>query len=108
LERVQTLPATWHLPAHHPPTRDLAPLIASNRDRFQDTLAQIRRVLALGPQEAGAIQADLCAHYNINITTTEGFFLLQPTIYAHLSCLAGQGTVEFMVAEGRGLWRLRE
>jgi glyoxylase-like metal-dependent hydrolase (beta-lactamase superfamily II) len=108
LERVQTLPATWHLPAHHPPTRDLAPLVTANRERFRDTLAQIRRVLALGPREAGAIQADLCAHYNINITTTEGFFLLQPTIYAHLSCLAGQGTVDFMVAEGRGLWRLRE
>ena len=107
LERVPALAATWHLPAHHPPTRDLAPLVAANRDRFQDTLAQIRRLLAQGPMEAGAIQAELCAHYNINITTAEGFFLLQPTIYAHLSCLAGQGEVEFAVADGRGLWRLR-
>jgi glyoxylase-like metal-dependent hydrolase (beta-lactamase superfamily II) len=108
LERMPAVAATWHLPAHHPPTRDLAPLVAANRDRFRDTLAQIRRLLAQGPMEAGAIQAELCGHYNINITTTEGFFLLQPTIYAHLSCLAGQGEVEFAVVEGRGVWRLRE
>jgi glyoxylase-like metal-dependent hydrolase (beta-lactamase superfamily II) len=108
LERMPAVAATWHLPGHHPPTRDLAPLVAANRDRFRDTLAQIRRLLAQGPMEAGAIQAELCGHYNINITTTEGFFLLQPTIYAHLSCLAGQGEVEFAVVEGRGLWRLRE
>ena len=107
LERMPAVAATWHLPGHHPPTRDLAPLVAANRDRFRDTLAQIRRLLAQGPMEAGAIQAELCGHYNINITTTEGFFLLQPTIYAHLSCLAGQGEVEFAVADGRGLWWLR-
>jgi glyoxylase-like metal-dependent hydrolase (beta-lactamase superfamily II) len=108
LEPMPAVAATGHLPGHQPPTRDLAPLVAANRDRFRDTLAQIRRLLAQGPMEAGAIQAELCGHYNINITTTEGFFLLQPTIYAHLSCLAGQGEVEFAVVEGRGVWRLRE
>ena len=106
LDRVGQMTIAQHLPAHAPPTPDLGPLLAANADRFRDTLAVILRLLAAGPQEASLIQTALCAHYSINLTTPEGYFLLQPTVYAHLSCLAAQGAIQFQVVGNQGLWAL--
>jgi len=105
LARASAIPVAWHLPAHHPPIQDLAPLLAVNDARFRDTLAEILRLLADGPLEASTIQTALCAHYSINLAGAEGYFLLQPTVYAHLSCLVGQGAITFSVEGNRGLWR---
>jgi len=105
LDGARRVPATWHVPAHHPPVRDLEPLLAGNEARFRDTLAQIRDLLAGGPREAAAIQAALCAHYSINLASPEAYYLLQTTVYAHLSCLVGQGAVRLTIAGNRALWQ---
>jgi glyoxylase-like metal-dependent hydrolase (beta-lactamase superfamily II) len=106
LDRVRAIPAAWHLPAHNPPVDDLDPLVSANVGRFTHTLERIQEVLAAGPQEASALLAALSAHYSITLTSPEAYFLLQPTIYAHLSCLAARGAVRLDIEDNRALWRL--
>ena len=95
------------VPGHSPaltPT-EFTELVASNRARFQDTLDFIADHLqANGPQSSEAVLRAVCAHYEFSVTTAEAYYLLQPTIYAHLSCLHQQGRIGWQVTDNTALW----
>ncbi len=95
------------VPGHSPAvdTAEFAALVSINRARFVDTLDFIvAHLQAHGPQSSEAVLRAVCAHYDFSVITAEAYYLLQPTIYAHLSCLHQQGRVGWQVADNTALW----
>ncbi|PZS01004.1 MAG: hypothetical protein DLM69_05650 [Candidatus Chloroheliales bacterium] len=95
------------VPGHSPTLTpaEFSELVAINRARFVDTLDFIVAHLeAAGPQSSEAVLRAVCAHYDFGVTTAEAYYLLQPTIYAHLSCLHQQGRIGWRVADNTALW----
>jgi glyoxylase-like metal-dependent hydrolase (beta-lactamase superfamily II) len=103
-ERIATV-----VPAHSPAisSAEFVELVAINRARFVDTLDFIvSHLQAHGPQSSEAVLRAVCAHYDFTVATAEAYYLLQPTIYAHLSCLHQQGRIGWQVADNTALWSI--
>lgn len=95
------------VPAHSPAVSpaEFVALVAVNRVRFVDTLDFIvSHLQANGPQSSEAVLRAVCAHYEFTVTSAEAYYLLQPTIYAHLSYLHQQGRVGWQVTDNTAEW----
>jgi glyoxylase-like metal-dependent hydrolase (beta-lactamase superfamily II) len=101
-ERVAAI-VPGHSPALSP--TEFGELVTINRARFVDTLDFIvAHLQAAGPQSSEAVLRAVCAHYDFSVTTAEAYYLLQPTIYAHLSALHQQGRIGWQVVDNTALW----
>lgn len=103
LARLRTIEADYYLLAHGDLRQDIGSLLDLNVTRVQETLDFIKEYLARGRAEAADVVAAVADHFGLNINRVREYFLLQPTIYSHLSYLHDRGEIDFEL-EGNRLW----
>jgi glyoxylase-like metal-dependent hydrolase (beta-lactamase superfamily II) len=107
LDTLQKLPnynCDYYLLAHGGLRRDIGELVELNRKRVEETLAFIVDYLSRQPAEASDVMVAVCEHFGLQLQKVQGFFLLHPTIYSHLSHLHNRGEIAFKIEGNRLLW----
>lgn len=104
LRKLRHYHCDYYLLAHGDLRRDISELIELNHRRVEETLTVIVDYLARQPAEASEVMVAVCEHFGLQLRKVQGFFLLQPTIYSHLSHLHNQGEIAFKIEGNRLLW----
>jgi len=103
LARLRTIEADYYLLAHGDLRQDISPLLELNLARVRETLDFIKQYLARGRAEAADVVAAVADHFGLSLDRVRDYFMLQPTIYSHLSYLHDRGEIDFEL-EGNRLW----
>ena len=106
LARLERLQPAWGVPAHHPPCRNLGPLITANRAAIEETLEMVRRAVRGRAADAAEILQAVCRQKGVSPSKITDFLLLQPTVYSYISYLHNRGELQFRLEDGRLLWFL--
>jgi glyoxylase-like metal-dependent hydrolase (beta-lactamase superfamily II) len=104
LQKLRHYHCDYYLLAHGSLRRDIGELVELNRKRVEETLAFIVDYLSQQPAEASDVMVAVCEHFGLQLRKVQGFFLLHPTIYSHLSHLHNGGEIAFKIEGNRLLW----
>jgi len=104
LQKLRNYHCDYYLLAHGDLRRDIGELVKLNRGRVEETLAFIVDYLSRQPAEASDVMVAVCEHFGLQLRKVQGFFLLHPTIYSHLSHLHNRGEIAFKIEGNRLLW----
>ena len=104
LQKLRNYHCDYYLLAHGDLRRDIGELVELNRKRVEETLAFIVDYLSRQPAEATDVMVAVCEHFDLQVRKVQGFFLLHPTIYSHLSHLHNRGEIAFKIEGNRLLW----
>jgi glyoxylase-like metal-dependent hydrolase (beta-lactamase superfamily II) len=106
LQKLRNTNCDYYLLAHDDLRCDIGQLVELNHNRVQETLAFIVDYLSQQPAEASDVMVAVCEHFGLQLHKVQGFFLLHPTIYSHLSHLHNRGEIAFKIEDNRLLWTI--
>jgi glyoxylase-like metal-dependent hydrolase (beta-lactamase superfamily II) len=104
LQKLRNYNCDYYLLAHGDLRPDISELVELNRKRVEETLAFTLDYLSRQPAEASDVLVAVCEHFGLQLRKVQGFFLLHPTIYSHLSHLHNRGQIAFRIEDNRLLW----
>jgi glyoxylase-like metal-dependent hydrolase (beta-lactamase superfamily II) len=104
LQKLRNYNCDYYLLAHGDLRPDISELVELNRKRVEETLAFTLDYLSRQPAEASDVLVAVCEHFGLQLRKVQGFFLLHPTIYSHLSHLHNRGQIAFRIEGNRLLW----
>ncbi len=106
LEKLRGYSCARYVLGHGDIQYDVDALIDRNIAQVTKVLDMIKAFLAQGPSEASQLFQAICKQLCIQVRTVKEYYLLYPTLHAHLSHLSNSGEITHIVREQRLLWCL--
>jgi glyoxylase-like metal-dependent hydrolase (beta-lactamase superfamily II) len=103
IETAASVEADWVVPGHGAVSPSIEDALALNRNLVLDVADRVLEFASV-PSSAGDLMAKVLQSYDAPVSDHTAYFLLQPTIYAFLSYLHAQGTIDSGVESFQTLW----
>jgi hypothetical protein len=96
----------FYVPCHAEPSDDIVPLVKKNRDNLFAIGDEVLDICS-EPSSREDILSKIITRYNLALSPTQ-YVLDLATISAHIAFLSDEKKIEYVVSEGRLLWKQRE
>lgn len=103
LERLKSIAAEVYVPGHGKPLSDLHMLIELNNNKVLEIMDNILGICA-EPVTSEEVLEQLCGIYKISLDLNQ-YLLLSNTIRSYLSCLYGEGRLEYIFTGNMMKWK---
>ncbi|TXG87656.1 MAG: MBL fold metallo-hydrolase [Thermomicrobiales bacterium] len=103
IDKARNVETAWVVPGHGPVSESIDDVLALNRSLVLDVADRLQEY-AKEPTNASDLMARVLASFDAPVSDHSAYFLLHPTIYAFLSYLHGQGTLESAVEAYQTVW----
>jgi glyoxylase-like metal-dependent hydrolase (beta-lactamase superfamily II) len=95
----------FYVPCHAEPSDDIVPLVKKNRDNLFAIGDEVLDICS-EPSSREDILSKIITRYNLALSPTQ-YVLDLATISAHIAFLSDEKKIEYVVSEGRLLWKKR-
>lgn len=105
LDVLESSHDAFYVPCHAEPSDDIVPLVKKNRENLLAIGDEVLDICS-EPSSREDILSDIITRYDLVLSPTQ-YVLDLATISAHIAFLSDENKLEYLVSEGRLLWKKR-